>query len=289
MLRRRRVTFVGCVKNSADALPAVLANIESLSKSFSEHAYIFVENDSNDNTASILKQWGEGKQDFIVHSLTGLDQLVGQRTVRLEICRNLYLAALQKIQHVSSNDVVVMLDMDNVNITPINTAGFESALNYLLQSKDVAAVTALQEGAYYDLWALRHPNYFNRDLWEDVLDVAIAEQLPDQQAFDKVFATCDTSFISRESPTDVDSAFGGLGIYKMDALIRNPLKYSGQHTKFLLGGAPNFFRMQRCEHVSLNLGFKLLGMRVVIHPHLVNFGYGPLTRLNPSAFRTLTF
>jgi glycosyltransferase involved in cell wall biosynthesis len=288
-MKKRKATFVGCVKNSADALPEVLKNIERLANEFSEVAYIFVENDSNDETLPIIRKWGEDRQQFTIHSLTGLDQIIRQRTLRLETCRNLYLTALKSTVPVCPEDVVIMMDMDNVNAEPIDLAGFRSALRYLDKKSDLAAVTATQAGAYYDLWALRHPQFFNKDIWEDVLDVALAKNLVDQAAFDEVMATCDTSFISRNRPTEVDSAFGGLGVYKFEALQRNPLSYCGQHTKFLLAGSANFFRMQRCEHVNFHIGFKLLGKKVEIHPDLINPGYGPVLRLNPSVFRTLTF
>lgn len=286
---KSKATFVGCAKNVAINLPAVLENIDRLSRLFEKTAFIFVENDSIDNTVEILKNWGESREDFVIHSLTGLDKVIGPRTMRLETCRNLCLAALKKTRPFSTDDVVIMLDMDDVNSKPIEVPGFLTAHDYLIEKKDVAAVTAVQQGAYYDLWALRHPEHFDRDLWEDVIDAALAEKLPDPEPFERVFATCDTQFISRESPTEVDSAFGGLGIYKFNALVRNPMPYVGQHTKFLLDGGANFYRMQRCEHVSFHLGFKMLGMKLVIHPSLVNRGYGAELRLNPTVYRTLVF
>jgi hypothetical protein len=284
---KSKATFVGCVKNVSINLPAVLQNIDRLSQLFEKTAFIFVENDSTDNTVEILQSWGNSRKDFAIRSLTGLDKAIQPRTMRLETCRNLYLAALKKTKPFTADDVVIMLDMDDVNSNPIEVSGFLTAHDHLIEREDVAAVTAIQQGAYYDLWALRHPEHFNRDLWEDVIDIALAENLQDPEPFERVFATCDTQFISRESPTEVDSAFGGLGIYKFNALVRNPIPYVGQHTKFLLDGGTNFYRMQRCEHVSFHLGFKTLGMKMVIHPSLVNGGYGAEFRLNPMVYRTL--
>ena len=52
-----KIIFTGAVQNAENYLPAVIMNIENLTKLFSEAAYIFIENDSTDNTKKILKDW----------------------------------------------------------------------------------------------------------------------------------------------------------------------------------------------------------------------------------------
>ncbi|HEY1803077.1 MAG TPA: hypothetical protein VGG45_01225 [Terracidiphilus sp.] len=59
---------------------------------------------------------------------------------------------------------------------------------------------------------------------------------------------------------EVDSAFGGLAVYRRDAL--SGVKYVG------LGEA----RHEVCEHVSLHRQIKSAGRRIFINPQLVNAG-----------------
>ena len=59
-----KIIFAGAVQNAENYLPAVIMNIENLTKLFSEAAYIFIENDSTDNTKKILKDWGSSKSNF---------------------------------------------------------------------------------------------------------------------------------------------------------------------------------------------------------------------------------
>lgn len=287
MNNSRRVTFVGCIKNSETFLTSVLSNVEKMCSFFDHHAFIFIENDSSDNTVKLLRDFGNGKNHFLLYTLNGLDNLFTARTVRLEICRNMYLTALKESTLISDSDVVVMMDMDDVNSMPLDEKCFAKALSFLDDNESLAAVTAVPEGKYYDLWALRHNKFFDRDIWEDVIDLLLYENMPGDKATEKIIDGLDLSFISRDKPTIVESAFGGLALYKHSAIKKNPFLYLGQKTKYIFNENGNFFRMQQCEHVNFNLGFKYLGMKIAIHPELKIFGYGNRFNLNSSAARSL--
>lgn len=64
-----KIIFSGAVQNSEKYLPAVFRNIENLTKLFSEAAYIFIENDSVDNTKKCLKIGVVVNQTFILLAL----------------------------------------------------------------------------------------------------------------------------------------------------------------------------------------------------------------------------
>ena len=64
-----KIIFAGAVQNSEKYLPSIFRNIENLSKIFSEVGYIFIENDSTDNTKQLIKDWGYGKPNFHLISL----------------------------------------------------------------------------------------------------------------------------------------------------------------------------------------------------------------------------
>ena len=69
-----KVVIAGCLKNSASFLPRVLYNIEGIAQLFDDVAYVFVENDSTDETKSITGQWGEKLARFSLLNMDGLDR-----------------------------------------------------------------------------------------------------------------------------------------------------------------------------------------------------------------------
>src|SRR5215475_4472132 len=107
----KRAVFAGCVKNCAHHLPAVLRNVERLRWLFDEAAFVFVENDSTDATKAILNRWGNGKPNFFLINLDGLDA-IKQRTVRLEIARNIYLDFVRGNAALAAYDYLIVLDFD---------------------------------------------------------------------------------------------------------------------------------------------------------------------------------
>jgi hypothetical protein len=150
-----KIIFVGLVQNCGQFLPAVLKNIENLSSLASEAAYLFLENDSTDNSKAILSHWGAGRLNFNLLNFDGLNNL-GVRTVKLEILRNSYVECIRTFKNLKDYDLVVMMDMDNVGAWPIDLKEFSKALEFLLADKKRAAIFANQIGTYYDVWALRH-------------------------------------------------------------------------------------------------------------------------------------
>lgn len=62
----RKVIFVGALRNCMPYLSAVLSNIDRLSNLFSEMGYVFIENDSTDNTQHIIKEWGRSRNNFFM-------------------------------------------------------------------------------------------------------------------------------------------------------------------------------------------------------------------------------
>jgi len=90
-------------------------------------------------------------------------------------------------------------------------------------------------------------------------------------------------------PLEVDSAFGGLGIYKMSSVRRNSARYSGHKMKVLPARkGPTEVGLQVCEHVSFNQGFRRNGEALFILPFLINWESGERW-FPPSGFRSKVF
>lgn len=268
---REKLIFAGCARNCAQWLPAVLSNIDRLSISFADTAVVIVENDSIDGTPELLRKWGRNRRNFHLLQLDGLGAEPA-RTVRLEIARNAYIAAISGRDHLTKFDYLCVVDFDDVNARPIDPIGVAEGISRL-RSGEAAGVFANQLGAYYDLWALRHKTFAPGDVWEEVLDYALSRKVSDEVAFAKTLGCRSFVIPPTAPPVEVESAFGGFGIYKLSYVIRNPNPYLGSRVKLLPGGSPGqiqIARWQQCEHVHFNAGIGHLGGKLLIIPTMIN-------------------
>jgi hypothetical protein len=279
------IVIVGTLKNSSEFLDAIFLNFLTLESIFSKVFYIFVENDSKDNTKEKLNNWGKYKDRFKLISFDGLDEYEKNRTIRLEITRNAYISAIKENSNITSNyDYVLIIDMDDISTYALEKISIVKAINFLNSDDRNAAVFANQLFNYYDLWALRHETLCPFDFWQRVL-INVLQGKSDQDAFDAVYSQLPKYFSKESKPIKVDSAFGGLGIYKMKYILKNEAKYKGYDYLFYLNESPNFTKLQACEHVSFHLGIKAIGGELYIHPELINSA--SVSTINPLAYRSL--
>lgn len=284
-----KIVFAGVVQNASHFLPAILNNIERISSLASEAGYVFVENDSTDGTKLDLQNWGLTKENFQLISLDGLNQITA-RTVRLELLRNTYIEFIRQSPKLSKFEYLVIMDMDDIGVYPIDEAVFSEALNFLESAPIRAAVFANQLGTYYDMWALRSNELCPNDIWEEVLDYAHEYKVTDEEAFAETFAKKILTINPKNKHISVDSAFGGFGIYKMKFINANQNPYIGSKVKILRdeSGQPVVLRTQICEHVHFHLGIRACGGEMYIFPSLIN-GKNFGVTFPPSAFRLMLF
>jgi glycosyltransferase involved in cell wall biosynthesis len=284
-----KVVFAGAARDCAAHLPAVLTNLERLSAACEAAAFVFVENDSRDATRRLLERFGAGRDNFTLFNLAGLGQLP-IRTLRLEFARNVYLDFVRGEPALADFDSLCVLDMDDTGAYPLAVEQFRAALAYLAGTERCAAVFANQLGPYYDLWALRHPQYCPGDAWYEVLSFARRHGCSDQEAFAQTFAKRVRTFAPDARPVEVDSAFGGLGVYRLDYVRRSANPYLGSCVHaWREGGQLAAFRMQQCEHVHFHSGLRQLGGRLFILPALINAVTAEGVTFPASAYRQLCF
>jgi len=267
-MRGKKAVFAGCARDCAEPLGAVLGNVHRLSGLFDEAAFVFVENDSKDETRRLLQDWGKPRANFSLVRMDGLE-LLTIRTVRLAIARNMYLELIRN-SRLREFDYLVVMDMDGVNERELDLDAVRKCLEFLDADARHAGMFANQSGIYFDMWALRHATRCPRDVWEEVLEHAIAHSCPDQEAFNKTFATRHFSLAVDSAPEEVSSAFGGLGIYRLPYALASA--YVGRETKTIKSPPDQFhIAMQVCEHVAFNQGITKQGGRLFIAPWLVNW------------------
>ena len=251
-LSDKRLLVAGVARDCQKSVRSeVLRLLESL-KPCRMLKWLVIESDSSDKTIDTLRDLEKEIPGFRFISLGPLAQQMPIRTQRIAHCRNAYLDELKSNPLYADIDYVVIADLDGVN-NLVSSDGFASCW---LRS-DWGVCTANQRGPYYDIWALRHHLWSPNDCWRQY-HFLLAMKANREAA---LWASMYTKMITIAESNDwieVDSAFGGLAIYRRHAL--DDVFYSGLDET---GG-------QVCEHVSLNSQIRSRGYRIFINPRLIN-------------------
>ena len=215
MLFNKKAIFAGCARDCSGTIPDVLQNISRIAELFKQSAFIFAENNSRDNTKVELLRWCRDRQNARVLSLDGLSTAAPIRTIRIATARNHLVSVMRR--EFENFDFLFVLDCDDVNAGNIELENVRRALEFLEESSECAGVFANQVSTYYDLWTIRHAVLCPGDIWEDVCNYATNHWVPDKQAFENTFQSGSSHCQISGPPLEVDSAFGGLEIYKVKA------------------------------------------------------------------------
>lgn len=289
LARSERAVFVGLARDSAQFLPSVLANLERMAAIFSDSAFLFIENNSRDMTRQSLEDWCRRRPNATLLTPGTLEASSPHRTIRLAALRNQLIDEVRK--RFSDFDLLVVADCDDVNATPVtDMSPFVRAIAFLQSDRDCAAVFGNTLGVYYDMWALRHPQRCPDDVWEAIMDHALASGDGDEDAARKIYAPRVFMLPPRMPPMEVDSAFGGLGIYKLPHVLANKALYQGFKVRPIRvpQGGVREMGWQCCEHVAFHAGLRASGGRLFVLPWLV-IGIISEEVIPPSAWRQMIF
>ena len=290
----RRALITGCVRDSGRHLPALFRNIELLRTLFEQSDVLLLENDSRDDTVAAIRAYAAEAKAVHALGFPGLAEQIPIKTVRLAHLRNTALAWQQQRGGWSDLDVLVVLDCDSVNADPWDLQAYSDVLGWWWQQPDGGGLFANQEGPYYDLWALRHPQQSPDDVWAAIAQLhGQRPDLTDPQLLEAVYAPRQFTLDPAAAPLAVQSAFGGLGFYRASWLQRVQPRYCGEQP--LAWDGPEgrrWWRWQCCEHVSFNQALSHSGAKLWIHPRLINWNTRRLQqqgglRPNPSGWRHL--
>jgi hypothetical protein len=201
------------VRDGQATLEAALDRLEAaLPRGRSVH-WCIVESDSSDNSAELLSRLAGQRQRFTALSLGTLRECLPLRTARIAHCRNAYLAWLREATGRAPISHVVVADLDGV-IDRLDAVGLASCWH----RDDWAACTANVDGPYYDIWALRHRLWCPGDCWREFDFLERLSGNADRARFAAVYSRMirvppETEWI------EVESAFGGLALYRTEALL----------------------------------------------------------------------
>lgn len=222
----------------------VLQNMGLLAARFAEpHQIAFYEDGSRDGSREHLVRFCENytASCAVLPTVSSASKLTA-REHRIAHARNQLIeyAFRLKVKY------LVQVDLDDVNAR-VDILGFR----HVLQSKGWDVATANQRGWYYDRFALRTPQ---RDGWggRDRRDALKAWGLGDE--------LCNRIPVEH-APLVVQSAFGGLGIYRVSKI--GACRYATQREK-----------CADCEHVCFHRCMRDVNHAIVtIQPRMVNSGW----------------
>lgn len=250
-----RAVVAGCVRNGLPHLSAVLNNCQNIASLYREVSFVLVENDSTDETKSILKSWVAKEKRAVLIERDGLASQIPIRTERIAAARNTYM---QYIRNSDLNlfDHLVVLDFDDVNAGALDLQAFAAATEFMEGMPQIAGVFANSYPVYYDIWALRHKTWCPDDCWAAIRNKGW--WVGKKRAMFRHIYSKQIGIPMQMPPIEVKSAFGGLGIYKL------PFAIQGCYTGLRDDGEVV------CEHVAFNESICRDGGRLYIFPRLQN-------------------
>jgi hypothetical protein len=247
------VAIVGIARNCARSIERDLGGLFRAASIFGRTHMLVVESDSDDRTPELLAGLSARTPALRHKSLGRLREQLPQRTARIAHCRNACLDELASNPMYANVTHVLVSDLDGV-CRDLTGAALASCWHSGAPAWDMCS--ANQGDYYYDIWALRHPVWCPGDAWAEQRALV---PLLGSTAADEIALFSRMVHIDPARPMiEVESAFGGLAVYRRDALLG--ARYVGLDAN----GA------EVCEHVMLHAQMRADGARLYINPALVN-------------------
>ena len=255
-MKQRRVVIAGLCRDVEPILPATILRIGRLASLFADSRIVVYENDSQDGTKLLLRQWALRDR-----RVTAVTENIGQpvNPVRRCVARASRMAEYRErcqrmiLERHRNFDAVILLDTDLVGGWSedgvANTFGRDEwdvvGANGLVYRREGVAVNELRQ---YDTWAYRRHESLQP------LESAVVATIVPQRG---------------EPLVRVGSCFGGLAIYRMEAFA------AGSY-----GGGD-------CEHVAFHHSLAQRGLsRIFMNPSQLTL-YGRRHRSTDRAVRAI--
>lgn len=248
----QKFLICGTVRNSQSNIAKDVNRLEKSLRKFGEVYFFVVESDSKDRTVLELEKLSEDRKNFAFASLGNLERDIPDRIERLAFCRNEYLKYLETA---GDFNFLVVADLDGLN-SRLSSESFDA----IEWGGSWDALFANQAGPYYDLLALRHPLWCHTDpfaIKRHWVELGLTERSAGMAAI----VSRMIQVPEKSPPIRVDSAFGGLAVYRVSSLSSD-IRYSAQD----IGGNP------ASEHVAFNQALGSKGGQLFILPSLINAG-----------------
>lgn len=251
-MNKQNILVCGTVRNVGATFEASLNNLSRQLSTDFRTQFFFVESDSSDNTVDVLDKVRKINADFSYITLGNLAEEIPEREERIAFCRNKYLDYIRtEIPEEGRPTFIAIIDIDFVD--RLKTT---EPLGEILARTKYDVLFANTLGNYYDIHALRAPKWSNTDpvqLESKLLKMGLSPRKAIWAArFKKM-----RKIHSCQEPIPVRSAFGGLAIYRLQAL---------QHCNYR---ARNDRGLIICEHVEFHKCISKNGFRMAIEPRIL--------------------
>tara|TARA_B100001248_G_scaffold97102_1_gene72126 strand:- start:2781 stop:3614 length:834 start_codon:yes stop_codon:yes gene_type:complete len=245
----KKVVFCIPVRNESSNLKSLFKTLDKLNLKFEDYFIIFVESDSSDNSSDLIKKYLERRKGVLINkNLQGIEN----RVMRLAISRNEYLNFIKNDQSLKTYDLMIVLDCGGVN----GSLTAKKIKNAILENENSIGIFPTQKFLYYDIWTLRIDNIINYDCFEELFKSYKKNSKIRKIFFNLIGKFLFINFIIKTKKINVISAYGGMGIYKLNKVI--DFTYDSNNGK-------------NCEHVEFNKQiYKKYGNCLVLDKNLTN-------------------
>lgn len=252
-MNRKTAVVIGLARNCELNLARVLGQVEALSQELDDWGYVFLENDSRDDTLPRLKEFHRKHNKGIIRSFPRLRRKLRQRTERLAWLRNQALEIASQDSRLSKFEYAILIDMDEI----VETIPRERIIAHMTAwPADCAGIFSNQSDRYYDVWALRHDSISPDDCWKRIRERPAT--MSESEALDRYVEARTKPWPRNSGLIEVESAFGGLGVYLLSA-VEN-CSYLGLDDD----------GQEICEHVEFHRQIREKRYRLFIDPEMIN-------------------
>lgn len=249
--KKSNIVFCGMCRDINSLLETSLARVYKTCSFFSGYKIIIVENDSIDGTSERLAEAVDGNplvklinpilNDKKSYGNEGFEATSFERVAKMATIRNLYLDEIQSYENI---DYVILADLDVEGgwsyegmLSSFGCSGWSA-----MTSNGIRLRNEIDKGfLFFDTWTFR-------ELGVDKFDGYLKYE--------------SLHFKKGEDPIEVNSNFGGFGIYKHEDIMSCEYRPYSQTEDVC------------CEHVSLHEQIRSNGGKVFINPSLITL-YSP--------------
>jgi hypothetical protein len=241
-----KIWFAGCARDCAGRISQNLAALLTVAEAAQvDDAKIYiVENDSTDTTRDVILRLASDDHRVVPVLLENLDWQFSTRESRIAFCRD---QLLKRLVAENSGGLYCPVDLDlDLALSGFGDAFFESC--EAVESGICSAVFPSSSPFYYDIHALRAHDWCLSSCWKEVQDSRARGALWDLLVYIRYISRRQRHCLSLQSSElvfiPVLSAFGGLGVYSVDKIVKSGAHYS----------SPALDRqdLRLCEHVVFN-------------------------------------
>ena len=259
------ILVVGTIRNGERTLQKEIRKCLNSLSSFEKVSFYIVESDSTDKTLEILSKLKISNSNFDFVSLGNISSSIPEQYNRIRHCRNEYVKHIRNIEE--KPKFVLVADLDGMN-----SALKSKSINSCFVRDDWDVVIANQTFGYYDILALRLPNwqisdwrldhvYYKNNLNRlELSRRSIVRKIKKYLDLDKTLHLAVYSKMiripRRNEWIKVDSGFGGAAIYKSQVFLNY------DYTKE--------FETIETDHVTLHRKLVRDGGIIFINPAFIN-------------------